>query len=111
MGFREAGVPQRRKRKDPLAALRARRQISADQYRAGRTWQKLHKQAATAALARCYDALGQTGTALLEDVLARGMSVTAAAANRGLGTRRGLEYLGQRLRECLETLAREFGYA
>ena len=27
----------------------------------------------------------------------------------GLGTRRGLEYLGQRLRECLETLAREFG--
>ena len=104
-------MPQRRKRKDPLAVLRARRQISADQYRAGRTWQKLHKQAATAALARCHDALGKTGTTLLEDVLARGMSITEVAAGRGLGTRRGLEYLGQRLRECLETLAHEFGYA
>jgi hypothetical protein len=100
-----------RQRNDLLATLRARKQISAEQYRAGRTWQKLHKQAATAALARCYDALGQSGTALLEDVLARGMTVTEAAAARGLGTRRGLEYLGQRLRECLETLAREFGYA
>ena len=36
---------------------------------------KLHKQAATAALARCSEALGQVGTALIEDVLARGMSI------------------------------------
>jgi hypothetical protein len=99
------------KRNDPLAAMRARRQISVAQYRAGRACQKLHKQGATAALARCSAALGRDGTALVEAVLARGMSVTAAAADRGYGTGRSVAYVGQRLRECLETLAREFGYA
>lgn len=100
-----------RRRHDPLANLRARQQISADQYRAGRAWQKLHKQAATPALARCRKELGETGTALIEDVLVRGMSITEVAAERRLATRRGVEYLGQRLRECLGTLAHEFGYA
>jgi hypothetical protein len=39
------------------------------------------------------------------------MCLIELAAARGLGTRRGLEYLGQRLREPLESLAHEFGYA
>jgi hypothetical protein len=47
------------KRNDPLAAMRARRQISVAQYRAGRAWQKLHKQGATAALARCSRRVGE----------------------------------------------------
>jgi hypothetical protein len=101
-------VPKRPKRNDPLRMLRARKQISADQYRAGRAWQKLHKQSATPALARCHDALGQAGTALIEDVLARGMSVTVAAAGRGMVSRREIEYCGLRLREALATLAEVF---
>jgi hypothetical protein len=43
-----ATVPKRRRLKDSLAAMRARKQISAEQYRAARAWQKLHKQAARA---------------------------------------------------------------
>ena len=64
-----------------------------------------------AALTRCCSVLGQEGDALCRDVLGRGLCLVEAAAGRGLRTQRGLNYLGQRLRECLETLAREFGYA
>ena len=66
---------------------------------------------AMAKLTRCGGVLGQEGDALIRDVLGRGLCLVEVAASRGYGTRRGLEYLGQRLRECLETLAREFGYA
>jgi hypothetical protein len=69
-----------------------------------------HRIKAMAALTRCCGLLGQEGDALVRDVLGKGMQVTEAAAARGLGPR-GLVYLGQRLRECLETLAHEFGYA
>ena len=60
------------KRNDPLRAMRARKQISADQYRAGRQWQKLYRRAATAALGRCTRALGQDGDELVRSVLADG---------------------------------------
>ena len=66
---------------------------------------------AMAKLTRCGGVLGQEGDALIRDVLGRGLCLVEVAASRGYGTRRGLEYLGQRLRECLETLAHEFGYA
>lgn len=124
-------------RDEPLGALWARRQIDDAKYVAGRHWQQLyeaaeignlrgmdltrervdssskgiellteHRTQAMATLTRCHDALG-----LVRDVLGRELCLVEVAARRGLGTRRGLEYLGRRLRECLETLAHEFGYA
>lgn len=69
------------------------------------------RRRAVAKLARCTELLGLRGDALVRDVLGKGMFLTQAAADRGLATRRGLEYLGVRFRECLETLAHEFGYA
>jgi hypothetical protein len=62
-------------------------------------------------LARCTEVLGERGDRLLRDVLAKGMFIRECAASRGLETKKGEEYIGQRFRECLETLAKEFGYA
>jgi hypothetical protein len=70
-----------------------------------------HCTRAMATLTRCSEALGRQGDALVRDVLGRGLCLFEVAAARGLGTQRGTEYLGMRLRECLETLAHEFGYA
>ena len=128
-------------RDDPLGALWARRQIDDAKYMAGRHWQKLYEAVeigargmdftrervdggrngveihterrtqATAVLTRCAGVLGREGDALCRDVLGRGLCLVEVAASRGYGTRRGIEFLGMRLRECLETLAHEFGYA
>jgi hypothetical protein len=70
-----------------------------------------HRRKALEKLTRCSAALGRQGDSLIRDVLGRGLCLVEVAASRGYGTRRGIEYLGQRLRECLETLAHEFGYA
>jgi hypothetical protein len=70
-----------------------------------------HRVRAMATLRNCREVLGDVGDALIRDVLGRGLCLVEVASSRGLGTRRGLEYLGQRLRECLESLAKTFGYA
>jgi hypothetical protein len=62
-------------------------------------------------LRRCRNVLGDFGDGLVRDVLGRGLCLIEVASNRGLSTKRGQEYLGQRLRECLESLAKTFGYA
>ena len=62
-------------------------------------------------LRRCRSVLGDFGDGLVRDVLGRGLCLIEVAGSRGLGTKRGQEYLGQRLRECLESLAKTFGYA
>jgi hypothetical protein len=59
-------------------------------------------------------ALGANGDTVLRDVLVAGMTLRAIAAMRGLDARAGsndLVFLGRRLRECLDTVAREFGLA
>jgi hypothetical protein len=43
--------------------------------------------------------------------LARSLTIAEVGASRGLSSHRHLDFLGQRFRECLETLAVEFGYA
>jgi hypothetical protein len=128
-------------RDDPLGLMWARHQIDDAKFMAGRHWQKFYAAAevgmlrsvdlsrervdggarggeilterrkrAMATLRRCRDVLGEEGDLLVRDVLGHGRCLTEVATGRGLG-RRSLEYLGARLRECLESLAKTFGYA
>jgi hypothetical protein len=128
-------------RDDPLRRLRARNQIDEAQFLAGRHWQRLCEEAeiggiravdttrepvdggrqrdlltdrqrqAAEGLIRAAHALGREGDALVRDVLGRRLFIEQAAVLRGATTQRGTAYVGRRLRECLETLAVEFGYA
>jgi hypothetical protein len=66
---------------------------------------------AMSTLRHCRYVLGEEGNALVEAVLGGGQTLVEVATARGLGTPRHLEYLGARLRECLESLAKTFGYA
>jgi hypothetical protein len=127
-------------RDDPLRGLWVRHQIDDAKYVAGRRWQRyyeiaeigmhshdLHERVdgggngieiltekrvnAMGQLRRCRGVLGDVGDSLVRDVLGRGLCLIEVASSRGLSTKRGQEYLGQRLRECLESLAKTFGYA
>jgi hypothetical protein len=62
-------------------------------------------------LARAMTALGQEGENLVRDFLGHCWTVRDIAARRGAHTERERSYIGWRLRECLNTLAIEFGYA
>jgi hypothetical protein len=66
---------------------------------------------AMATLRGCRDELGAVGDALVRDVIGRGLCLAEVAASRGLTSTRHLNYLGGRFRECLESLAKTFGYA
>jgi hypothetical protein len=66
---------------------------------------------AMAKLRSCRESLGTVGESLVTDVLGRSLTLVEVAASRGLNSHRHLDFLGQRFRECLETLAVEFGYA
>ena len=128
-------------RDDPLRRLRARNQIDEAQFQAGRHWQRLceeveigsiravdttrepvdggsqrqpvtdRQRRAARGLMRAARALGREGDALVRDVLGRRLFIEQAASLRGATTQRSIDYVGRRLRECLETLASEFGYA
>jgi len=62
-------------------------------------------------LGRLGRALGEQGDALVRDVLGRRLFIEQAAARREQFSRDAIEYLGKRFRECLETLARNMGFA
>jgi hypothetical protein len=66
---------------------------------------------AFADLKRAMAALGLEGESLIKDFLGRGWSLRDMAARRGAASERARGYIGWRLRECLDTLAVEFGYA
>lgn len=70
------------------------------------TVQKAMKQ-----IARLEKILGQEGSALIRDVLVKGMFLREIAAARDIRSERGQRYIARRFRECLETLARELHYA
>ena len=72
------------------------------------------QQAAVNRLARMDKELGQEGCALIRDVLGKGWGLSQCASARGLNHKTGsrdMDYLGRRLRECLDTLAVELGFA
>jgi hypothetical protein len=62
-------------------------------------------------LAKAMTALGLEGESLIKDFLGRGWSLRDIAARRDMHSERERGYIGYRLRECLNTLAVEFGYA
>ncbi len=62
-------------------------------------------------LARAMTALGQEGEGLVRDFLGHCWTLRDVAARRGAHTERERSYVGWRVRECLNTLAVEFGYA
>jgi hypothetical protein len=62
-------------------------------------------------LARLWPILGKDGSAILRAFLGERQFLPAIAAARGLpDDQQTLRYLGRRVRECLDTLAIEFGY-
>jgi hypothetical protein len=70
------------------------------------------RQRAIRQLAALDAALGFAGKAIVRDVLGDGLTLAQVSLRHGLQPeKRTLEYFGRRLRECLDTLARELGYA
>lgn len=60
-------------------------------------------------LAKVRDGLGEEGEAIVRGILGEGLSITEYAARQGNPLRSHREYVGRRLRECLEGLAYFYG--
>jgi hypothetical protein len=61
------------------------------------------------ALAKCYRALGQNGSAIIWDTLLSGMTAKQIAESRGMAGEE--RYLAKRVWECLNTLAVVYGFS
>jgi hypothetical protein len=128
-------------RDDPLAAMHSRRQIDDAMLAAGREWQRHHEDSefgsicaidttkeavdggrmrdiltdrqakAVKALKAADKELGQLGSILIRKVLGGRESITEVAVQHHYTTAREIDFLSRRFRECLETLAKLWGYA
>ena len=128
-------------RDDPLAGMLARDQIDQAMYEAGRQWQKYAewseigsisaidptKEAvdggrpreilgdrqlfAFEALRDAKNALGWEGDRLIVGILNQRRSIQEYGMSIGFTTEREFNYIGRRLRECLDTLAKLWGLA
>jgi hypothetical protein len=128
-------------RDDPLGRLHCRQQIDDAQYHAGREMQGYYErseignvkamdttkepvdgggipdvltegqQKARKRVIELERALGLDGASIIRDFLACRMFVEQIAVKRRMEGERELRYLGRRLRECLERLAKELQYA
>jgi hypothetical protein len=128
-------------RDDPLAGMLSRGQIDPAQFEAGRLWQQYREDSeiggaqaidttkeavdggrfkepditkmskALRELRRASGALGSYGDSLVGDILARHMTLKEVAQARSMSRQRELDYIGGRFRECLETLAKLWGFA
>jgi hypothetical protein len=127
-------------RSDPLAQLFARKHIDEAQYQGGRAYQADFERAGASIRAFDYGrvivdggqapadisdgqmkavdrlvaadgALGTKGVKLVQDVLVHGFSMEQVAASRGQAGQRAVEYFGKRFRECLDDLAKVYGFA
>ena len=130
----------RQLRGDPLGRLHAHRQIDEAQYHGGRAFQADFEAAergpmaidptkeavdggqfpepitegqrkAVMRLNRAERALGADGAALIHDVLVRRKHIREVGDSRGLSGERWEKYFGLRFRECLDTLAKIYGFA
>ena len=130
----------RNTRRDPLAALHARKQIDEAQYQGGRAFQSDFEIAergpqaidpskeavdggrmpepitegqrkAVLRLNRAERELGADGAALTHAVLITGLSCASVATSRGLTGERWERYFAIRFRECLDRLAVLYGFA
>lgn len=128
-------------RDDPLAAMHSRRQIDDAMLAAGREWQRHHENSeigsvgaidptkeavdggrfpeplserygkAFAKLGEADRELGPFGSAMVRRVLGSRESLGTVAIALGYTSDREHNYLSHRFRECLETLAKLWGYA
>lgn len=128
-------------RDDPLRKLKEMQSINHAQFEAGRIWQRYWEASeigstrsiqlqervqtsgpsgedlserqihASARLREAMRELGKEGEALVRDILGARMTMKQAAIRRGLEGDYGAKYIGQRFRECLETLAVVFHLA
>ncbi len=73
--------------------------ISEAQRRAGRQLAIVHRE------------LGADGSAIVHDVLVHNRTRKQVAESRGLVGKRWEEYFGTRFRECLDCLAKVYGFA
>lgn len=133
-------IVMRQIRNDPLANLHAHKSIDEAQYHGGRAFQEDFETAergpraidpskeavdggltpepiteaqrkAAMRLARAHRALGQDGSALAHDVLVYGLTMSRVGVRRGLTGERWERYFGMRFQECLNTLAKVYGFA
>jgi hypothetical protein len=131
---------ERQLRGDPLGRLHAHRQIDEAQYHGGRAFQEDFETAergpraidptkeavdggqfpepitegqrkAVMRLNRAERTLGADGAALIHDVLVNRKHIREVGEGRGLSGERWEKYFGLRFRECLDTLARLYGFA
>ena len=127
-------------RNDPLGRLHSHRQIDEAQYQGGRAfqsdWEKAERgpravdptreyvdggqgcepitegqRKAVLRLNRVERELGADGSALVHEVLVRGLTMDQVGQRRGLRTKRWHDYFARRLRECLDRLALIYGFA
>ncbi len=127
-------------RNDPLGRLHSHRQIDEAQYQGGRAFQHDWERAergpqavdpsreyvdgvqnrepitegqrrAVLRLNRAERELGADGSALVHDVLIRGMTMEQIGQRRGLLTQRWKDYFSRRFCECLDRLALIYGFA
>jgi hypothetical protein len=127
-------------RNDPLGRLHSHRQIDEAQYQAGRAFQDDWERAergpqavdpgrdyvdgvqareaitegqreAVLRLNRAERDLGADGSALVHDVLVRGMTMDQVGERRCLRSQRWNDYFSRRFRECLDRLALLYGFA
>jgi hypothetical protein len=127
-------------RNDPLARLHSHHQIDEAQYQGGRAFQNDWERAergpravdptrefvdggqmpepitegqrkAVLRLNRAERELGADGSALVHDVLVKGITMEQIGRQRGLLGQRWMDYFGRRFRECLDRLALVYGFA
>jgi hypothetical protein len=127
-------------RNDPLGKLHSHKQIDDAQYRAGRAfqgdWERAERgpqaidptreyvdgvqtreplteaqRKAVLRLNRIERELGADGSALVHDVLVKGMTMAQIGQRRGLRSARWNDYFSRRFRECLDRLALAYGFA
>jgi hypothetical protein len=127
-------------RNDPLARLHSHRQIDEAQYQGGRAfqddWEKAERgpravdptrdyvdggrvrepiterqRKAVLRLNRAERELGADGSALVHDVLIKGLTMEQVGQRRELRGQRWIDYFARRFRECLDRLALIYGFA
>jgi Domain of unknown function (DUF6456) len=127
-------------RNDPLGRLHAHRHLDEAQFQAGRAfqddWEKAERgpqavdptreyvdgararepiterqRKAVLRLNRVNLELGADGSALVHDVLIRGLTMEQVGQRRALHGQRWIDYFAKRLRECLDRLALIYGFA
>jgi Domain of unknown function (DUF6456) len=127
-------------RNDPLGKLHSHHQIDDAQYQGGRAFQHDWERAergpqamdftreyvdgaqrrepitegqrqAALRLNRAERELGADGSAIVHDVLVKGMTMEQIGKRRGLESQRWKDYFSRRFQECLDRLAQIYGFA